>query len=109
MEHMPQDILTYPAVFRVFLTSVTPGLLPSDFLSPKHQQLHKSVCFTSAEISANMIETDSRRQLYTDKMEIHEFLDRVQQLYVMLEEYLDWDDAMVYEMAFAPESLKNET
>lgn len=40
---------------------------------------------------------------------LEEQVDRVQQMYMMLEEHLDWDDAMVYEMAFAPESLKNET
>lgn len=39
---------------------------------------------------------------------LEEQVDRVQQLYEMIEEHLDWDDAMIYEMAFTPESLKNE-
>lgn len=38
---------------------------------------------------------------------LEEQVDRVQQLYEMIEEHLDWDDAMIYEMAFTPESLKN--
>lgn len=40
---------------------------------------------------------------------LEEQVDRVQQLYEMIEEHLDWDDAMIYEMAFTLESLKNET
>lgn len=39
---------------------------------------------------------------------LEENVDLIRQVYETMEEHLDWEDSMIYEMVFAPEVLKNE-
>lgn len=39
---------------------------------------------------------------------LEENVDLIRQMYETMEEHLDWEDSMIYEMVFAPGNLKNE-